>query len=197
MRNFIFPYQTISSCRYIIGIKNIDDISVKQTEVFVERNNITDISNLIIPSEKIVDVDIKKLVDVYMGHPMFDEAYKLKDGLISLLKNNNLLSYIMTKSKNFLDDRANIRTCYLSNLLSTLKMMGEEITNYETSEFEGINEMRDFVRILSMNHNDLIGHVISKPYDIHINNVSKGKNVGRKINLRDKLYIKFLLRRSL
>ena len=96
----------------------------------------------------------------------------------------------MTKSENFLDDRANIRTCYLSNLLSTLRMMGEEIVDYETTEFEGINEMRDFVRLLSMNHNDLVGHIISKPYDIHINSTSKGKNVGRKMDLRDRIYIK-------
>lgn len=175
---------------YTIGIKNIDDIFVKNLKMDIKRYDITDIKKLIIPTEKYVKVDVKKLMEVYMGHPMFEEAHKLKDGLISLLKNNNLLSYIMTKSENFLDDRANIRTCYLSNLLSTLRMMGEEIVDYETTEFEGINEMRDFVRLLSMNHNDLVGHIISKPYDIHINSTSKGKNVGRKMDLRDRIYIK-------
>ena len=175
---------------YSVGIKNIDDISIKNLKMDIKRDNITDIKKLIIPTEKYTKIDVNRLIDVYMGHPMFEDAYKLKDGLISLLKNNNLLSYIMTKSKNFLDDRANLRTCYLSNLLSALRMMGEEIYDYESSEFEGINEMRDFVRLLSMNHNDLVGHVITKPYDIHVNPASKGKNVGRKVELKDKLYVK-------
>ena len=175
--------------KYIIGLKNIDDIVTKTIEMTVVRDNITDVKNIIIPTEKYNNINVDELVNVYMSHPMFSESYKLKDGLISLLKNNNLLSYIMTKGSNFLDDRAYIKTCYLSNLLSTLRMMGEEVTDYETTEFEGINEMRDFVRLLSMNHNDLVGHVVSKPYDLHINSASKGKNVGRKIELRDRLYV--------
>jgi DNA-binding Xre family transcriptional regulator len=56
-----------------------------------------------------------------------------------------LLNYTLTKSNNFLDDHANIRTCYLSSLISTLKMMGEDILEYEKGGFEGVNDLRDFV----------------------------------------------------
>lgn len=153
------------------------------------RTDIPDIYSLIVPTEKRMDVDVKRLVNLYLGHPMFDEAHKLKDGLISLLKNEDFLSYVMTKGENFLDDRSNIKTCYLSNLLSTLKMMGEEVTDYETSEFEGVNAMRDFIRILSMNHSDLVGHVVNKSADIRVLNGTKGNNVGRKMDINDKLFI--------
>ena len=174
---------------YHISIKSIPNGVLKETNLIVKRDDLRDLNDLVIPSEKIHEVDVKRLVNVYLSHPMFDESYKLKEALVAVLKNNNILSYILTKSDNFLDDRTNIKTCYLSNLLSTLKMMGEEITDYETSEFEGVNEMRDFVRILSMNHNDLIGHEISKPYDIHVSSSSKGNNVGRLMKTSDKLYI--------
>lgn len=174
---------------YSIKIKNkSEDATIIET-FDLRKDNIVDSSKITIPTEKYTPVDVKKLVDVYMIHPMFDEAYKLKDSLISLFKNKDFLSYILTKSNNFLDDRMNIKTCYLSNLLATLKMMGEEITDYETTEFEGINEMRDFVRILSMNHNDLVGHLVDKPCEIYISKSSMGRNVGKALGLKDRLYL--------
>lgn len=162
--------------------------------MILKKKSISDISSLVIPKEKFVDVDVKRLVNLYLGHPMFEESEKLKESLELLLKNNNFLSYVMTKGENFLDDRMNIKTCYLSNLLSLLKMMGEEITDYETSEFEGINDMRDFVRILSMNHNDLVGHNVYKDVNIKINDDFKGVNVGRKMDINDKLIISTYVR---
>ena len=185
-----FVFRDYIKHNYTFNIKNIiDDVYFVSSDFEFEKTDIVDVDTLIIPREKYTDVDVKKLVDVYLGHPMFDEAIKLKSGLISLLENQNFLSYILTKSDNFLNDRANITTCYLSNLLSMLKMMGEEITDYETSEFEGINDMRDFVRILSMNHNDLVGHLVNKPLDIRINDVYVGKNVGKEMRTKDKLII--------
>ena len=175
---------------YLFKIKNITNDSLYEDYSFnFKKTNLVDIDKLIIPTEKYTKIDVDKLIDVYLGHPMFDEAIKLKSGLKSLLKSQNFLSYILTKSDNFLNDRANISTCYLSNLLSMLKMMGEEITDYETSEFEGINDMRDFVRILSMNHSDLIGHLVNKPLDIRANDFYKGINVGKEMALNDKLII--------
>ena len=177
---------------YHITLKSIPNSTLESCEMHVKRNAITDLHKLIIPTEKIHEVDVKRLVDVYLSHPMFDESYKLKEALVAMLKNNDFLSYVLTKSDNFMDDRAHIKTCYLSNLLSSLKMMGEEITDYETSEFEGINEMRDFVRILSMNHNDLVGHKVNKPINIRITRSTRGKNVGRLMKTTDKLYISTL-----
>ena len=183
--NFIFGDYVDHN--YNITLKTKTDTSISSMKLL--RTDIPDITSLIVPSEKRFDVDVKRLVDLYLGHPMFDEAFKLKNGIISLLKNENFLSYVMTKGENFLDDRSNIKTCYLSNLLSILKMMGEEVTDYETTEFEGVNAMRDFIRILSMNHSDLVGHVINKSADIRVFNGTKGFNVGRKMDINDKLFI--------
>lgn len=164
-----------------------DDGSSKEIEII--KNKLIDPDNIVIPTEKMVREDITKLVDVYMSHPMFNETSNVKDFFKIILNGNNLINYTLTKSNHFLDDNANVRTCYLSSLISTLKMMGEDILEYEKGGFEGVNELRDFVRILSMNHTDLVGHVIKKPYDIVIQNDRKGKNVGDKILLTDKLTI--------
>ena len=66
-------------------------------------------------------------------------------------------------------------------------MMGEDVYEYEKNSFESVNEMRDFVRILSMNHSDLVGHIIKKPFDIEIRHDKIGKNVGDKIEIDDKI----------
>jgi hypothetical protein len=52
------------------------------------------------------------------------------------------------------------------------------VTEYEKSAFEGVNDLKNFVRLLSMNHGDLVGHVIYEDLDIKISNDMKGKNVG-------------------
>jgi hypothetical protein len=39
-----------------------------------------------------------------------------------------LLQQTTTSIDNFLDDTANIKTCYLKNLISILKMLGEDVT---------------------------------------------------------------------
>ena len=184
-----FTFGDFINHNYSFTIKSQSQTLELQSKMTLERTDIPNISSLIVPTEKYVDVDIKRLVNTYLGHPMFESAVKLKNGFTALLKNENFLSYVMTKGENFLDDRANIRTCYLSNLLSTLKMMGEEITDYETTEFDGVNAMRDFVRILSMNHSDLVGHEINKSSDIRVNNGYKGANVGRLMSIHDKLVI--------
>lgn len=147
-----------------------------------------DTNAVVIPKEIQYKQDIDRLLRVYMGHPMFDETENIRDMFKAFLS-NNLLDYIMTRSKNFLDDTANIKTCYLSNLISTLKMMGQDVTEYEKSAFEGVNDLKNFVRLLSMNHGDLVGHVIYGDLDIKISNDMKGKNVGAQIGVSDILYL--------
>ena len=65
--------------------------------------------------------------------------------------------------------------------------MGEEIVEYEHSHLEGINDLKKFSRLLSMNHSDLIGHLSKSEWDIEVTNESKGENVGRKVNITDKI----------
>jgi hypothetical protein len=109
---------------------------------------------------------------------MFEEAQNIKDFFTTVLKSKNLINYSLTKSNNFIDDYSNVKTCYLSQLISTLKMMGEDILEYEKGGFEGVNELRDFVRLLTMNHSDLVGHVIGEDLDTTIRLDKKGKNVS-------------------
>ena len=96
---------------------------------------------------------------------------------------------MITEGINFLDNTANIRTCYLSNLLSILKMMGEDVTEFEYTSLGGVNDLKKFARILSINHADLVGHVIGCDYEININKDNKGINVGDLIGLDDVLYL--------
>ena len=147
-----------------------------------------DTNDVEIPLEKQYSEDIDRLLNVYMAHPMFDEAWQVRNMFKAFL-GGNFLNYVMTRSQNFLDDTVNVRTCYLSNLISILKMMGEDVTEFEKSAFEGVNDLKNFVRILSINHGDLVGHVIDEQYDITIKSDYKGKNVGDEIDVDDLLYI--------
>lgn len=154
------------------------------------KENLIDSDTINIPSEKKHNENIKELVNVYMSHPMFEEKPLIKDFFELILSGNDILNYTLTRSSNFLDDYGNVKTCYLSSLISTLKMMGEDVLEFENSSFEGVNDLRDFVRILSMNHSDLVGHVVNERYDIDIKHDKKGKNVGDKILTSDILTIK-------
>ena len=131
--------------------------------------------------------NIKELIETYMSHPMFDETPNIKQFFDIILSGRNLLNYTLTKSGHFLDDYANIRTCYLSSLIQTLKMMGEDIYEYEKGAFEGVNELRDFVRILTMNHSDLVGHLVDDDVDTTIRADKFGKNIGDEIFVDDVL----------
>lgn len=168
---------------YVLLSENVE------REFFVTKVELIKPDELSVPAEISYNFDIKKLIDVYMSHPMFDETENVKEFFVNVLSGKNLLNYTMTRSRRFLDDRANVKTCYLSQLISNLKMMGEEILEYEKGSFEGINELRDFVRILSMNHSDLVGHVINDKLDIKITRETKGKNVSDEILLNDVLTV--------
>ena len=67
-----------------------------------------------IPTEHMVKENVKEIIDTYMMHPMFEEADNIKEFFNIFLNGKNLLNYTLTKSNNFLDDYANVKTCYLS-----------------------------------------------------------------------------------
>lgn len=145
-------------------------------------------TSIIIPKEVQHYQNFNKLLDVYMSHPMFDEADNLKQVFKRVL-GDRFINDVMTSSENFLDNTANVKTCYLSNLVSMLKMMGEDVTQFEKGAFDGNNDMRDFVRLLSMNHSDLVGHIKKEQYDIRVNNDIKGKHVGDELFVDDILIL--------
>ena len=175
---------------YVLYVNIAQDDVVKQFDIEIDKTKLINPDEVEIPKEHQVKENIKELVDVYMGHPMFDEAANIKEFFQTILSGQNMINYTLTRSNNFLNDNAYVKTCYLSNLISTLKMMGEDVIEYEKEAFDGVNDLRDFVRILSMNHSDLVGHVISKNPDIKINYFGKGQNVSDKILITDVLKIK-------
>lgn len=155
------------------------------TDLILDKESLIKPDEIVIPTEKMVNENMDELVETYMSHPMFEETPNIKEFFKVILKGKNLINYTLTKSNHFIDDYAFIKTCYLSSLIQTLKMMGEDIYEYEKGAFEGVNDLRDFVRILSMNHSDLVGHVVKVPYDLTIRLDRIGKNVGDEIKVDD------------
>lgn len=143
------------------------------------------IENISIPKEKQSKVDIDRLLQSYMIHPMFSETSVLKDFVKTYL--NTFIQKTATHSNNFIDNVANSKTCYLSNLIAQLKMMGDDVTEYEYTNFDGINDLKKFTRLLSMNHSDLVGHTREKDWDVYIIKDNKGANVGDVISLDSKI----------
>ena len=143
------------------------------------------LTDLVIPQEKVTEVNIDELLNAYMKHPMFLETPNTREFMRLYL--NSFVDKVQTESNNFIDNVANVKTCYLSHLISHLQMMGEDVYEYDNSHLEGINDLKKFSRLLSMNHSDLIGHTTSLDWDVEVNMDYKGKNVGRKLKPDDVL----------
>ena len=145
---------------------------------------------LSIPTDKQVRENIDELIQVYFSHPMFENTPNVKDAFRAVLKDGNFVNTILTRSNNFIDDYCSVDTCYLSSLISNLKMMGENVLQYQSASFDGINAMRDLIRILTINHSKLVGHIVNEQIDISIDGESKGKHVGIQVQMGDVLTIK-------
>jgi hypothetical protein len=74
----------------------------------------------VIPKELQSEEDIDRLLDVYMSHPMWKDNKNVRDMFKAMLNNGDYLTRILTTSKNFLDDTANVKRCFLSNLIAML-----------------------------------------------------------------------------
>ena len=170
----------------VIGVPS----KTKQIDVNLVKKSLVNTKSVIIPKETQKKQDLNRLLDAYMSHPMFQETPNVRDMMKSIL-DNGYLSDILTSSENFLDNTANVKRCYLSNLISTLQMMGEDVTLFEKGAFEGVNELKNFVRFLTMNHTELVGHVIDEDMDITVRQDLRGKNVGEEISLSDVLSVRY------
>lgn len=129
--------------------------------------------------------DFERLIAAYMPHRMFAEADNLKDLFRAVFKNNGAFDYLNTYSQNFFDNIVNYKTNFLSNLVSTLYSMGQDVPLYSSSNFEGVNGLRDFVRLLSINHTNLVGHAVDDKYDIKVKSDYRGINVGDQLYSSD------------
>ena len=167
-------------------VKSIDNLSESKKQLIrICQKPLRSIKELSIPGEKVTKVNVNELLDTYMSHPMFLDTPNTRDFLQLFI--TSFVDKVQTESDNFIDNIANVKTCYLTHLISQLKMMGEEVVEYEHSHLEGINDLKKFSRLLSMNHSDLIGHLSKSEWDIEVTNESKGENVGRKVNITDKV----------
>lgn len=124
-----------------------------------------------------------------MPHKMFQDKDNLKDALRAIFKKSGAIDYITTYIDNYFDNFANYKTCYVKQLISILHSLDEDVKQYEVSNFDGVNELRDFVRLLSINHSTLVGHRIDKNYDIRINGTERGENVGDQLYAMDSICI--------
>lgn len=162
-------------------ISNHDKTNSNKVNVRVEKP-LKNVNDIVIPREKQQKEDINRLLDVYMKHPMWDETPNMREMLYLILNNKNYLNNMLTDSSNFLDNTQNIRTCYISNLISILQMLGEDISLFETTLFDGNNDLKSFTRLLSMNHSELIGHETGVFPNIRISNTGNDDDVGKLIN---------------
>lgn len=146
------------------------------------KKQLLSLNEIIIPKEHQHRENIDRLLDVYLSHPMWNEKNNVRE-MFRLLLGNGYLDTIMTNSKNFIDNTQNVRTCYLSNLISMLQSMGEDVSLYEFSNFEGNNDLKGFVRLLSMNHSELVGHLMDETPEIKISLNDSGSDVGQQIDI--------------
>lgn len=144
---------------------------------------------VIIPKEKLVDLDVPRLIKTYTPHAMFKTTPDLIQYLIDIFRNNDMLAYIVTRSLKFVDDNVNKDRNYIDKLVSMLQSLGLDVASYEESSFSNVNELRDFTRILSMNHTELVGNIVGENLDIKITPAYKGKHIGTKINITDKIQL--------
>lgn len=144
-------------------------------------NDIKALYSIMIPEKNYKYINFQGVLDAYMPHIMFEDAVNLKEFLTQLFETNNLFENINNKGFDFFDDIVNHKTCYISYLQSILQMFGSDEMVYNINSFDKINELRDLVRILSMQYCDLFGQFTQGELDIKINNDLHGLSVGDRI----------------
>lgn len=118
-----------------------------------------DIDAIVVPRETLLHQDPRALYDAYCVHPSLAGADNLRAALEGLGKAD--LDYVLTRAVRFFDDNADFRRCHLSALRDLLVSMGEE-TAADALEADSIRDLRDLVRILTMNHSQLVGHCVER-----------------------------------
>lgn len=163
-------------------------ITIKEGDTQIYKNNheLIDLDELVIPTEHKLNIDVERLLNAYMGHPMYDNTINLKNVLYDILANKDALEYVMRKSEHFVDDTINYKTCHISSLIDILTMFNEEVTDHNINSFNNLNDFKELLRILTMSYSDLFGRLILS-YDIKISQTYKGKNVSDLLDYNDEI----------
>lgn len=181
-------YQFLLNVRFELHSILEAEISMSDFKLYLYRT-LQDMSNIVLPREHMYEQDLDDLIKSYFPHTVFNDKTEFKQMIKNLLGNNNFLNYIVTRGVNFVDDFSNPHTIYTSQLLNLLKMMGQNVSEYEVTNFDGVNELRDLCRILSMNFSRVFGHKIKDKNGIRVTEFEHGYNVGDRIFVTDKLYV--------
>lgn len=141
-----------------------------------------------IPHEKYHEENVDRLVNALTPHKLFNNSDNVREALRRLFTNGKWLDKTMTEILEFFDNTVNVDKCHVEYLVSLLNSMGEDTSNYSVGAFNAVNEIRDFARIATMNHSELIGHENIESYDISFNGEIKGKNVGDEMKPTDLIF---------
>lgn len=177
-----------------IECHNTINMTLKMQDYFygIEVNYpLKDLDNLVIPMEQYYNQNAARLVNAYTPHRLFQSTPRLKKALTDFFANDRMLDYVVTKGYHFFDDTTNIKTNYVSFLIQTLHMLNIDVYEYDQTNLDGVNELRDFVRILSMNHTDLMGNYINENYDIKYRPLTKGKHIGDALLVSDRIFLDY------
>lgn len=150
--------------------------------------DIVNLDDIVLPTEKNSPEKLEDVLNVYMSHPMYQDKTNLKLFLTDVFSQNGLFQHLMNKSANFIDDYANVKTCYVDELLSIYSMLDEDINQYNIDSFAKVRELKELMRILSMNYTTLFGNIINDEYDISITHAYQGSNVNDNIGVSDTIY---------
>lgn len=147
-----------------------------------------DRDSLTVPHRRYDHVDEETLVKAHTPHEAFNQAPAAREALVSVLRNGGWLNKTLTKVLRIFEDRADVDYCHVENLVSILKSMGEEPGEYDATGLSALNETMELCRILSMEHTDLVGHMVGEGLDISFDGETGGANLGDEVNVDDLLF---------
>lgn len=133
-------------------------------------------------------VDAGRLVASHTPHEVFKDAEAVKESLLTLFRNGEWLDATATKVLRIFEDRADVDYCHVENLVSILKSMGEDPGRYDATDLSALNETMELARLLSMEHTDLVGHLVREGLDISFDGETKGVNLGDELGVSDLLF---------
>lgn len=133
-------------------------------------------------------MDAERLVASHTPHEVFKDAEAAKESLLSLFRNGEWLDATTTKVLRIFEDRADVDYCHVENLVSILKSMGEDPGRYDATDLSALNETMELARLLSMEHTDLVGHLVREGLDISFDGETKGANLGDELGVSDLLF---------
>ena len=161
--------------------ENFSVYSDRINKYFNYNEKLRDFENIIIPKPKYEEVSFRDVLKVYTPHPLFENTTNLTEFLCAIFETDDLFENLNMKSVMFLDNTTNHQTCYIEYLKALMQMFNVEDLGYDISALNKINDIKELLRILSMQYSLLFGQPIEVKQDIAIISDNKGKEVGDRI----------------